>query len=417
MRLCLTVLASAALAISTGFAADWPQWRGPDRNEISKETGIRTSFNAKDSPKLLWTFDKAGSGYSGPAVVGNVLYCLGADEKEFAFAVDTETGKELWRAELGDRFKNPYGDGPRSTPTIDGDHLYCIRGGGDIHCLNTKDGSPVWHKSFTKDFKGKLMPPGWGFSESPLVDGDKVLCSPGGTSGTIIALNKNTGEVLWRCKDVQDLAAYSSIIAADVYGVHQYIQVTEHGVAGVKADDGTLLWFFNRPGQRVAVIPTPIYDDNHVYVTAGYGCGCALIKLSISDGKFKAEEVYANKKMTNHHGGVVLLDGYIYGGSDAMECQDLKTGEVKWKGDGQGRPKKPSVTCVDGHLFCYDERTGICYIIEASPKGYKETGQIKIPNQSKIRSKSGGIWTHPVIANGKLYLRDQDLLYCFDVKK
>src|SRR5579871_888941 len=297
MRLCLTVLASTALA-TVAFSNDWPQWRGPDRNEISKESGIRTKFT--ENPKLLWSYEKAGSGYSGPAVVGNILYCLGAGDKEFAFALDTETGKEIWRSELDKRFTNGWGDGPRSTPTVDGDRLYCILGGGGLYCLDVKDGHTVWSKNFQKDFGGKLMS-GWGFSESPLVDGDKLLCTPGGTEGAIVALNKKDGELIWRSKDEQDSAAYSSIVAAHVDGVHQFIQVTQHGVAGVKAEDGSLLWYFDRPGQKVAVIPTAIVHDNYVYVTAGYGCGCALIKLTKNGNKFDAKEVYANKNMANHH--------------------------------------------------------------------------------------------------------------------
>src|ERR1051326_8826628 len=396
MRLCLTVLASAVLAASIS-AADWPQWRGPDRNEISKETGIRTSFD-KDGPKLLWTYDKAGNGYSGPAVVGNVLYGLGADEKDFAFALDTNTGKEIWRVDVGERFKQPYGDGPRCTPTVDGDRMYFIRGGGGLHCLSTKDGKEIWKKDFRKDFNGQLMS-GWGFSESPLVDGDKVLCTPGGSGGSIVALNKMTGDTIWRSEGLSDAATYSSIIAADVFGVHQYIQMLKDGVAGVKADDGKRLWYYDRP-VRTAGIPTPIYFNNHVYSTAGYNVGCDLIKLTFNDGNFTAEKGYHNNALTNHHGGVVLVDGYVYGHSyqgpnQGWVCQDFMTGEIKWQSKG-GKVGKGSLTYADGHLFFYDERSGTVAVIEASPKAYKETGSFKIPKQSTIRSRQGAIWTHPV---------------------
>ena len=411
----VALVAGCSLTASAVFAADWPQWRGPDRNEVSKESGIRTKFGP-DGPKLLWTVENLGNGYSGPAVVGNVLYILGADDSEFATAINTNSGKEIWRTPLGSRFKNgPWGDGPRSTPTVDGDRIYFIRAEGGLHCLDANTGKEIWRKDFKKDFKGQLMS-GWGYSESPLIDGDHLVCTPGGNEGSIICLNKATGETIWRCKELSDKAAYASIIPAEVDGVRQYIQVLHQGIAGVRASDGKRLWYYERPG-RTATIPTAIYHDHHVFVTAGYGVGCDLIKLTKDGEKFTAEQVYANKNMTNHHGGVVLLNGYIYGYSDGKGwvCQDFNTGEIKW--DQKGRaPGKGSVTCVGGYLFCYDESTGNVHIGPATPKGWKETGVIKLPKKSSIRSPNGRFWTHPVIANGKLYLRDQDLLFCFDVK-
>jgi outer membrane protein assembly factor BamB len=409
--LALTLLLIPAIAL----AADWPQWRGPNRDEHSLDIGLRTDFSG-DGPKLLWTYDKSGSAYSGPAIVGNVLYSLGAGDDDFAFALDTETGKEIWRTNVGPRYKQPYGDGSRCTPTVDGDRLYFIRGGGELHCLATKDGKEIWKKSFRKDFGGDLMS-GWGYSESPLVDGDKLVCTPG-SNGGIVALDKISGKETWRCNEVKDKASYSSIIAADVFGVRQYIQMLQGGLAGVRAEDGKLLWYYER-AVRTAGIPTPIYYKNHVYSTAGYGVGCDMIKLTRSDDKFTAEKVYHSNNMVNHHGGVVLVDGFVYGFSDGRGwvCQDLMTGENKWEAKGQGKPGKGSITYADGHIWCYDEKTGNLHIAEASPKGWKQTGLIKLPKQTTIRSNRGSIWTHPVIANGKLYLRDQDLLFCFDVKK
>jgi outer membrane protein assembly factor BamB len=412
--LAVTLLLAPALAL----AADWPQWRGPHRDEISTET-VQTSFGA-DGPKLLWTYDKAGNGYSSPAIVGNTLYSLGAGDEEFAFALDVDTGKERWRTDLGQRWvqRGDYGDGPRCTPTVDGDRLYLIRAGsdGEIHCLSTKDGKEIWKKSLRRDFGGDMMS-GWGYSESPLVDGDKLLCTPG-SKGGIVALDKKTGKEIWRCDEVKDKAAYSSIIFAEVFGVRQYIQMLEGGVTGVRADNGKMLWYYERK-VRTAGIPTPVYYKNHVYSTAGYGVGCDLIKLTRSDDKFTAEKVYHNSNMVNHHGGVVQVDGFLYGYSDGRGwvCQDIMTGENKWEAKGQGKPGKGSITYADGHIWCYDEKTGTVHVAEASPKGWKDTGKIKLPKQSTIRSSRGSIWTHPVIANGKLYLRDQDLLFCFDVKK
>jgi outer membrane protein assembly factor BamB len=419
------------LSFLTGFlltilpychAADWPQWRGPERNEISKETDLNANWGAKE-PRLLWGFEKAGSGYSGPAVVGSTLYCLGAESgKEFAFALDVGSGKELWRQELGKAYENDYGGGPRCTPTVDGDRLYVILGGGGLHCLDAKTGHIQWSKDFKKDFNGSLMS-GWGFSESPLIDGDHLLCSPGGSGGTIVCLDKKSGKLVWRTKELMDSASYASIIAADVLGTKQYIQVTAKGVAGIAPKDGKLLWYIERPGHRVAVIPTAIHNDGYVYVTAGYGCGCELIKLSKSGEKFTAKSVYANKDMANQHGGVVSLDGYVYGWSGTSGragkwiCQELKSGKVSWS--EENKLEGGSLTCAGGRLYLYGEKSGTVVQLEASPSSWKEDGRLTIPKQSSITSPKGPTgkkWTHPVIANGKLYLRDQDLLYCYDLK-
>src|SRR5262245_53006125 len=279
------IIAGLLLSSAIVSANDWPQWRGPDRTEISKEIGLLESWPASGA-KLLWTFDKLGSGYSGPAVVGDRLYILGAvDSTEYAFAIDISSGQQKWRTELASEFKNGYGNGPRCTPTVDGDYLYVILGGGDLICLARDGGKIVWKKNFRKDYGGQLMS-GWGFSESPLIDGDTLVCSPGGDKGTLAAINKKDGSVIWRSTDLTDPASYSSVIAADIDGVRQYIQTTKNGIAGVRAKDGKLLWNHvkNLPNEkevyRTAVIPTPIYHDHYVFATAGYGAGCDLLKLS-----------------------------------------------------------------------------------------------------------------------------------------
>jgi len=200
--------------------------------------------------------------------------------------------------------------------------------------------------------------------------------------------------------------------------VKQYIQMTENGVSGIAASDGKMLWNYARK-VKTAGIPTPIYHANHVFSTAGYGVGCDLIKITKNGDKFEATKAYSNKNMVNHHGGVVLYEGHLYGHSDGKGwvCMDFLKGDIKWEAKAQGKPGKGALTCAAGHLFCLDERTGALHVSEASPKAWKETGKFALPRQSKIRSGRGAIWTHPVIANGKLYLRDQDLLFCFDVKK
>jgi outer membrane protein assembly factor BamB len=247
------------------------------------------------------------------------------------------------------------------------------------------------------------------------VDGDKIVVTPGGSKGTVAALDKKTGDVLWRSKGFTDGAQYASLMIGNAGGVKQYVQMTGASVAGVAADDGRLLWRFARSGP-VAAVPTVIIKDDFVFATSGYGAGCNLIKVTRAGDKFTADEVYANSDMTNHHGGVVLVGDHLYGYSDkgGWVCMEFKTGKVAWSENR--KLDKGCLTCANGMLYLYGQKAGTCVLIEASPDGWKEHGRFSIPKQTKIRSHSGGIWTHPVIANGKLYLRDQDLVFAFDVR-
>lgn len=262
-------------------AQDWPQWRGFDRDDISKETGLNLNWSV-NKPTLLWAFRQAGAGYSSPTIFGNTLYCQGAANSiDFAFALDTETGKLKWKQPLGSMFIMDRGNGPRGSVTVDGDKLYLVRGGGQLHCLAAADGRMIWQKDFRQDLGGNIMSQwDWGFSESPIVDGDLVICTPGGNEGTMAALDKNTGEVIWRSKEWTDLGGFSSPVLADVDGIRQYIQLTRNGVAGVAANNGKLLWSENVAGNNTAVIPSPLYCDHLVYVTSGYMGGCACFRLS-----------------------------------------------------------------------------------------------------------------------------------------
>jgi outer membrane protein assembly factor BamB len=394
--------------------ADWPQWRGPDRTDISKETGLLATWPS-DGPPLLWTIRDAGIGYSGVAVVGDRLYSLGAfDDKSHVYALDVGSGKRLWSTPLGPAFENAFGNGPRSTPTVDGDVLYALGGQSELICVELAGGKKRWSVNLKRDLGGQMMT-GWGYCESPLIDGDKLICSPGGARGTLAALDKRTGKVLWRSTGLRDRAAYSSPIVTEVGGVRQYVQQTGDAVVGVAAADGALLWRHPRPEYRTAVIPTPIAFNGHVYATSGYGAGCDLIRLD-PDGRGVAGVPFSNKNMVNHHGGVVLVGEHFYGYSDGKGwvCQDAKTGEIVWA--ERHKLGKGSVTFADGHLYCFSENEGTVVLVEATPGGWKEKGRFTIPEETSRRSQRGKIWTHPVVANGRLYLRDQDLLFCYNVK-
>jgi outer membrane protein assembly factor BamB len=330
------------------------------------------------------------------------------------YAIDLKTQKMVWSAEFGPLFVNGWGDGPRGTPTVDGELVYAIGGQGNLVCVNAGTGKKVWSKGLKNNLNGQQMS-GWGYTESPLVDGNLVVATPGGQQGAIAAFDKKTGELKWRSTGFTDPAAYSSLVVGEIGGVRQYVQMTGQSVASVAARDGKPLWQFARKSPTAA-IPTPIVKDNYVYVSSGYGTGCTLLKIvAKSDGGFDAQEVYSNKDMENHHGGVVLVGDYLYGYSKGgWTCQEFKTGKVAWTSKALG---KGCLTCADGHLYCYAENDGTCCLVEANPTAWKETGRFKIPQKTTLDRKRGSIWTHPVVANGKLYLRDQDLIFCFDVSK
>jgi outer membrane protein assembly factor BamB len=424
LALCLAALtlhAEAAPAPKRAASNDWPQWRGPNRDNVSKETGLLKSW-PEGGPKLLWVADEAGIGYAGPAIVGKRLYILGADEEqEYVQAFDTTSGKKLWSTPIGPFYRNRYGSGPRSTPTVDGDYLYALSAQGHLACLKTATGEKQWTVQLAgpRGLGGKV--PTWGYSESPLVDGNKVVCSPGGARGTVAALDKKTGKVLWRSKDLTDPCGYSSILTTEVGGIRQYVQQTMKGIAGVAARDGATVWYFAQPKYRVAVIPTPIVHKNYVYGTAGYNAGCSLLELTPTSSGIEAKQVYSpasRKVMDDKHEGVLLFGGYVYGWTDANRggwiCQDFKTGEEVWRSKKLG---KGSETCADGHLYCYSENNGTVALVLASPKGWEEKGRFTLPRHTaRKREYNNNIWTHPVVANGRLYLRDQELIFCYDVK-
>lgn len=389
---------------------DWPQWRGPNRDDVSRERGLLQEW-PDGGPPRLWVYRDAGLGYSGFSVVGNTLYTMGArNGKEFLIALDATSGSQKWATEMSPMLENRWGDGPRGTPTVDGDRVYALSGTGTLVCANTSDGRILWRAAM-QDFGGRR--PTWGYCESVLIDGEKALCTPGGSQGTVVALNKANGELIWQSKGFTEGAQYSSIIAFDHNDKRQYAQLTQAKLAGLDGQTGEVLWSTDWHG-RTAVIPTPIFHDGHVYISSGYGAGCKCVKLE-ADGQ--AGVVYENTVMTNHHGGVVLVGKHLFGYSDGKGwvCQDFKSGEMVW--NERRKLGKGCLTFADGRFYLLDERSGMVALIEASSEGYKEHGRFKLEPQSEQRSPSGAIWTHPVVANGRLYLRDQEFICCYDVKQ
>jgi outer membrane protein assembly factor BamB len=396
------------LTCFSGSAADWPGWRGSNRDDLCTETGLLKDW-PKAGPPLVWKATGLGEGYSTVAISGDHLFTIGQrGPTSFVVALKLADGSHDWTVKLG-QSGDPGGyAGPRGAPTADGDLLYALGQYGDLGCFETATGKQRWHKNLEKDFGGSA--PNWGYAESPLVDGNQVVITPGGSKGAIVALDKTSGAELWRCKDFTDDAQYSSLVPAEIGGVRQYIQLTARSVVGVQASDGKLLWRASRHGDT-AVIPTPIYHDGYVYVTSGYGAGDNLFQISGTSGKFTAKEVYSNKVMVNHHGGAILVGDYVYGYSDGKgwTCQDFKTGQARWQ--DKEKLRKGCLTYADGHLYLRQEDgPGTVVLLEASPAGYKEHGRFNPPFRSDKNS-----WTHPVISGRKLYVRDQDVLLCYDV--
>jgi outer membrane protein assembly factor BamB len=395
-----------SLLASHSRAQDWPQWRGANQDNKSSEENLLQSW-PEEGPSSVWVFDQAGLGYAGFSIVGGKLYTMGLDgDSEFAVCLNAETGEQVWKTELGKRFNNRWGDGPRSTPTVDGDHVYFMAPKGDLVCLN-QDGTRVWSVSM-KDFGGSI--PSWGYSESPLVDGDLVVCTPGGERGSLLALNKTNGEKVWQSVQATSSAHYSSV---SVFGEGEnkaYVQLLVDQIVSVSPADGTVNWSSEWPG-RVAVIPSPIVVGNEVYVTSGYGAGSK--KITVENGR--AQESFSSKTMINHHGGIVLHEGHVYGYSDGkgFVCQDFESGTMNW--NEKKKIKKGAVLFADNRFYYIEERSGDVILIEANPESWTERGRFTLSPQTEQRKPDGRIWVHPVISNGKLYLRDQEFIHCYDI--
>jgi outer membrane protein assembly factor BamB len=407
---CATISCGLAMIVlSAGLRADdWPAFRGPNRDGVCREKGLLKEW-PKDGPKLLWKTSGLGIGNSTPSVVGNVLYVMGQkDDKEYVMALDvSKGGKQIWASAIGPIRNEGNGfPGPRSTPSIDGNRLYTEGIAGDVVCMNVKTGKILWHRDMVKDYGGTL--PSWGYAESVLVDGPWVVCTPGGPKNTIAALNKNNGRLVWG-SPVGDRAEYASVIKVTVGGSKQYVNLMKKGVIGVSAKDGRFLWRYDAPASRTANCSTCVTSGDTVFASCAYGMGGGLVRIEPSGKGFSANQVYFTKKMQNHHGGMVLVDGCLYGCSDpsVLSCLDYETGKVKWTDRSSG---KCSVLWADGMLFCRSEQ-GPISLVEATPDGFRLKGRFDQPDRSDRNS-----WPYLVIANGVMYVRDQDALLAYGVR-
>lgn len=435
------------------LANDWPQWQGQHRDAVSSETGLLKTW-PEGGPQLAWRVENLGGGDSTPSIAdGRIFGMSNRREDEVVWALSEKNGEQLWVTKLGPAYKQDMPqskEGPGCTPTVDGKLLFVMGMAGNVACLNVEDGEIVWQRDLKEDFGGNI--PRWSYRESPLIDGEKMIVTPGGSKATIVALDKQTGKTLWETKTHEEEAqpeaapmreepreesprgegpgrsrgrrgfgrggprpdaAYASAIAIDFGGKRQYVQLTAKALVSVAADDGELLWKYDRPANAMGInCSTPIYQDGMVFAASAYGNGGGAVKLSKNDdGSIEADEVYFTSNMQNHHGGMIVVDGCLYGanggnGGGFLACLDYQTGEVLWR---ERNAQKGALAMADGLLYLRTE-DGTVLLVEPNKEEYVEKGRFEQPDRTDSPA-----WAHPVIANGKLYIRDHDLLLCYDV--
>ncbi len=401
-------------------AEDWPTFRGADRTAVSKDVGLLREWPA-GGPPLVWKAEGTGRGYSSLAITGGRIYTLGdeiaavEDKDEYLMCLDQKDGKLIWKTKTGPAWNSGQSNwqSSRSTPTVDGDRVYALTAAGALVCCDTTTGKERWRKHLKDDFGGKKAD-GWGYSESVLVDGDNVVCTPGGTQTTMTALDKHTGDAKWKTVREGDIGAgHASIVISKIGDTRVYVQTTGSGALGVNAKDGKLLWSYPID-KTTSVIPTPIVRGDLVFFTAGYKRGGALLKQSSdADGGVKIDEIYPIKpELANKHGGVVLVGDHLYADSDSSGvpfCAELMTGNVVWKKRGSGKGSA-AVAAADGHVYFHFE-DGTVALVKASPEDYTEVSTFKAPGSGERPS-----WAHPVITGGRLYLREQNVILCYDIQ-
>lgn len=396
--------------VSVAVADDWPQWRGPQRTGLSKETGLLQEW-PKDGPPLRWKASDIGTGYSSPAVAaGRVYLQTTRDNEESALALDEKTGKPVWSVAIGKVGKNngPQYPGTRSTPTVDGEFIYCLASDGELVCLEAAEGKIKWQKHLRNDFGGQ--PGNWAYSESVLIDGEVLVCTPGGESAGLAALNKKSGEILWK-SEVPDAgtAEYASVMIVDDGKTKQYVQFLRTGLVGVDAKSGKFLWKYSKTVDPGANILTPVVFKDRVF-SAGSRTGGGVVELAVDGESVMPRELYFDRALGASIGGAVLVGEQLYGSSgQVMFCADFATGKVLWTDRAVG---VASICYADGRLYVRGHGNGDVALVEPSAEGYREKGRLKQPDRSRTQA-----WPHPVVANGSLYLRDQETLLSYDVSR
>ncbi|MFA6239404.1 MAG: PQQ-binding-like beta-propeller repeat protein [Candidatus Hydrogenedentales bacterium] len=401
------ILLGILVCSASAWGADSPQFRGPDRDGIFPEKGLLQAW-PEGGPTLAWKTEGIGGGYAAASVAGDTIYVSGMleDEVGYIFALDL-AGKMKWKAPYGAETLDEKATGARSTPTIDGDRIYVMSGLGVLTCMSTADGKPVWQVEAKKVFGGQDT--SWAIAESVLVDGDLVFCTPGGPDASVVALNKMTGKTVWTTKGLSEPHAYCSPDVFQFEGHRVLVTMTAKSVVGIDVKDGAVLWTHKHETDYDIHAVTPVLQGNMLYYTGGYGSGGGMLEVS-KDGA-SVSPIWSDKNLDCQHHGVVVLDGYIYGAghnSGSLFCLELATGKVMWNAE---EISQAVVVCADGMLYTYEgPKKGIVSLVKASPEKFEKLGSFVV---AKGRDKH---WAHPAIANGRLYVRYEGVLYAYDIK-
>jgi outer membrane protein assembly factor BamB len=408
----LAIWLSWAVAAPAG-AADWPQWRGPQRNGHSLETHLLAQWPT-NGPRLVWQVNGVGGGFSTPSVVGERIYLLGNEglTNEFVLALSTKDGHRLWSTRLGKVGKpeqNPNYPGARSTPTVDGALLHALGSDGDLTCLEIGSGKERWRKHLVADFAGKSGD--WAYAESPLIDGEALICTPGGSNATMVALNKWTGALIWKCAMPEaDDAGYASAVVAELSGVKQYVQFLAKGLAGVEAKTGRLLWRYGTTAKGTpGVVVTPLISDGCVFSSSAVAGGAVIRPVRKGD-QFRVEEMYYNRKLRFDMGGVVKVGDYLYGTAGPLTlCAKFGSGAIKW----DQRSKSLTWLAADGRLYAHAD-DGHVLLLEPTWEAYRERGRF-MPQNRPAHGDFTAL-TYPVLADRCLYIREFESLWCYEVR-
>jgi outer membrane protein assembly factor BamB len=408
-RILAAALAAALLLAATLSAADWPQFRGPDRDAKSTETGLLKTWPA-DGPKLLWTATGCGAGYGSPSISGSTIYLTGdVDGKACVLAFDLD-GKLKNHVAFGkENTVDPTKYfGTRSTPTVEGGFVYVAGAFGEMACLDAKTLTQSWQINIREKFTAKT--PQWEYADSPLVDGENLICTPGGANASIVALNKKTGETVWTSQGLSDRAAYASCAKMTVDKLPMIVTMTHSGLVGVNAKTGQFLWRNDRAANKYPICSSPVFSGNRIF--GGNGLAAGAVDLTVADGAVTAAEAWTTKDMLSRTGGFVLVDGYVYGSnSSSWACIDFKTGQKKWNEPGVGMG---SLLYADGLLYTVGETSHKVALVKASPEGFTVVSEFPLPQMPGLGKDP--LWAYPAIANGRLYIRFWDVLFCYDIR-
>ena len=402
MWLAFTYVVAAAAVATALFAADWPGWRGQRRDGYSLEKGINKGWKAKP-PKELWRIPLGDIGHAGPAVAGGKVFIVDHQKgDDVVRAIDAATGKDVWTYAYADGTGEDYGF-TRSTPLIEGGKVYVISMMGKVLCLDEKDGKVVWEKSLIADLGGRKAQ--WHMSMSAIIDGDKLIVVPGAKDGAVAALNKDTGELIWKGGG-SDIPGYSTPVVLTPEGKKLYVVFLGTSLVGVDAEDGKLLWSLEWKTKYDVNAATPVViGDAGVFITSGYGRGCALLKVSARG----VEKIWENKNVQAHFNSAVFAGAYLYANSDPddLVCLDVKTGKTVWKQDGF---EKGGLLSVNGCIIAQSGSRGTLVLCRMTPDGYQELGRIDAFPKCRKRA-----WAPPIVADMKLFARDLKELVCYDL--